>query len=191
MVQSKCLPNRFLLWKFIKEQFPSVTVDIENTLRLPIGWFVDNEGVTHRTPYLQTMLSKLNEDYNTSFLIQHCRATGVRFTVFWEDDESKVVKEAKSEEGKDAVQERKEDEEKVELQQEEQKEVTEDSEVVSEVVEDSDKPEFDMEEVYKIKALADDKKQKLELEKYGRKFGVELSRRKSFDNMLADLKAAL
>jgi len=107
----------------------------------------------------------------------------------------------------DAVQERKEDKkEKVELQQEEQEEVTSKEKeveskesVVSEdtlVSEDSvepeaDKPEFDMEEVYKIKALADDKKQKIELEKYGRKFGVELSRRKSFDNMLADLKAAL
>lgn len=191
MVQNKCLPNRFLLWKFIKDQFPSVNVDVEKTLRLPIGWFVDNDGVTHQTPYLQTMLAKLNEVYNTTFLEQHCRVVGFRFTVFWEDDESKAVKEDKTEEGKVAVQERKEDEEKVELQQEDQEVVSSDIVGSKDTLESEDTPEFDMEEVYKIKALANEKKQKIELEKYGRKFGVELSRRKTFDNMLVDLKAAL
>jgi len=181
-MQHKTLPNRVFLWTWIKEQFPTVQVDVENTLRLPIGWFITQDGETYRTPYLQTMLEKLNSLYGTPFSTKHSRAVGYRYTIFWGDEEQgKQEKES-------AVQ--KQEEKETELRQEQKEEESLISLEAEDAVEE-EAVEIDMDRVHAARAKADEKQQKVDLENYGRELGVELSRRKSFDNMLKDLREAV
>lgn len=178
--------NRFQFWKYLEPKCNGL--NLNSTLRLPLGYVELEDGTSFSNSSVRELVECINREFKLCYdPVTSCRV-GNGVTLFWEDGkEQKDIQDIIA----DVI-------------VEEPEQVVEQEEGVFEGDSASDKeeaivatPETVSEEDTKevdwgwIETLENTKEDKLALDEYAKDFNIELSRRKTLENMIIDFKEAL
>lgn len=190
-LNSKYFINRYQLWVFLQPYCNGI--DFNGTLRQRLGCIKmeDSDEVvfTHGS---SDFFGKLNDKFNLKIDTKLSHFHKDRSTIFWEGDS---IKKTSEEIVQDVVVNTPEIVHKQVVEQEE--EVSEsdstpkEEETVVDVSEYVSKGSVKSVDWEWVESLENNKEDKLALDEYAQEFNVELSRRKTLENMIIDFKEAL